>query len=118
MNRTFKGPSGRTRKYYWWRCYEYFGITYPKTIDIVHYESTVMAFEQIRRSEIGVTAYAIAEIGTTSPQLLIQITPLCWGIGMGVSDGYIYWRIGPIAMKIRYGPMLWKTNLNRGVDNL
>lgn len=120
MNNNFKGPSGRTRKYYWWRLHEYFGIPYPKDDprDTVYHDSMVMAFEQLRKTERGVTAYAIAEAGTMNPQLLVQFTPLYWGIDMSMGDGYVSSRIGPIAIKIYYGPMLWKTNIKKEVDNL
>lgn len=64
----------------------------------------------------GTRLYAVLEAGTPSPQLLIQIQPLYWGLAVSVGDDHLAWRIGPIAAKFGYGPMSWKKKFQKGID--
>ena len=43
------------------------------------------------------------EFGFWRPQIQVQITPLCWGIGGGFSRSKIALKIGPIAIAVWFG---------------
>lgn len=94
----------RTLTYWKWRACEYFGLPWPKDAD----GSVARTYTHMRSKESGTQIRFQAVAGSMSPQLLVQITPLCWGIGVTVNGGSLAWRIGPIALKIHYGPMHWK----------
>ncbi len=43
-----------------------------------------------------------SDFGYWTPQLLVQITPLCWGIGFGFGGGQVALKIGPVAVALHW----------------
>lgn len=45
----------------------------------------------------------IASVGTLSPQVQIQITPLMWGVEFGIGEWSVGAKVGPIAIRAWFG---------------
>ena len=79
------------------------------------YYSEVRAWTQFRNEETKTEPLAvIAEAGSMSPQLLLQLTPLSWGLGFNVGGYHLAWKFGPLAIKISWAPMSWRAKRQMG----
>jgi hypothetical protein len=54
------------------------------------------------------------EAGWRSPQFRVQITPLSWGLGVGVSKQHAGIQVGPVAVAVWFGRVVFETSV--GVD--
>ena len=106
----------RTWEYWKWRILEHLGLPWPEEGDPDWYHSKARSYTQYRNQETGTRLYVNAEAGSMSPQLLLQVTPFCWGLAVSVGDNHLAWKVGPIAIKFHWGPMDWRKKFEKGFD--
>ena len=58
----------------------------------------------------------ICQAGLWLPQVQLQITPLCWGIGMGFSREKLALQVGPVAVAIWIRIGEWKAECHTFKD--
>jgi hypothetical protein len=108
----------RTAKYWKWRACDYFGFPWPnKDAAEDWHRSDARSYTNFRNSETGTSIHFVAEAGAPNPQVLIQIQPFYWGVSVSVGEGYLAWRIGPIAVKFGYGPMSWQKRFKKEITS-
>jgi len=108
----------RTWKYWKWRAADYFGLPWPEGYTSeTWYTSTARSYTNFRNSETGTAIHFIAEAGAPNPQILIQIQPFYWGFAVSVGEGYLAWRVGPVAVKFGYGPMAWRKRFKKEIQS-